>query len=80
MDFFEEVKERFIRYAKINTRSDETSETIPSTERQFDLLNLLVEELQAMGMEEVELNPSNAFVTATLPANCQTTADRKSVV
>lgn len=74
MDFFEEVKERFIRYAKINTRSDETSETIPSTERQFDLLNLLVEELQAMGMEEVELNPSNAFVTATLPANCQTTA------
>lgn len=74
MDFFEEVKERFIRYAKINTRSDETSETTPSTERQFDLLNLLVEELQAMGMEEVELNPSNAFVTATLPANCQTTA------
>ncbi|MHB0808117.1 MAG: peptidase T [Facklamia hominis] len=73
MDFFEEVKERFIRYAKINTRSDETSETIPSTERQFDLLNLLVEELQAMGMEEVELNPSNAFVTATLPANCQAT-------
>ncbi|MGF3066293.1 peptidase T [Facklamia sp. P12945] len=69
MDLFEKTKERLIRYAKINTRSDENSTTIPSTDIQFDLLNLLVDELKAIGMEEVVLNPENAFVTATLPAN-----------
>ncbi|EFR32123.1 peptidase T [Eremococcus coleocola] len=69
MDLFKATQERLIRYAKINTRSDESSETIPSTAIQFDLLNLLVDELKEIGMEEVELNPENAFVTATLPAN-----------
>ena len=69
MSIFEKTKERLIRYAKIDTRSDVFSETIPSTEKQFDLLNLLVEELKEIGLEEVELNPNNAFVTATLPAN-----------
>ncbi len=64
-----ELEERFIRYAKINTRSDENSSTIPSTKIQFDLLNLLVEELTEIGMEDVQLDPDNAFVTATLPAN-----------
>lgn len=65
----EQLETRFIRYAKINTRSDEYSLTIPSTQRQFDLLNLLVEELNEIGLEEVQLDPENAFVTATLPAN-----------
>ncbi|MGX7108545.1 peptidase T [Facklamia miroungae] len=69
MNLFEKTKERLIRYAKINTRSDEASTTIPSTEIQFDLLNLLVDELKEIGMSEVELNKDNAFVTATLPAN-----------
>lgn len=69
MNIFEKTKERLIRYAKIDTRSDVFSETIPSTEKQFDLLNLLVEELTEIGMEDVTLNPQNAFVTATLPAN-----------
>ena len=69
MSIFENTKERLIRYAKIDTRSDVFSETIPSTEKQFDLLNLLVEELKEIGLDEVELNPNNAFVTATLPAN-----------
>lgn len=64
-----ELEDRFIRYAKINTRSDENSLTIPSTDNQFDLLNLLVEELTEIGMEEVMLDPDNAFVTATLPSN-----------
>lgn len=69
MDLFTKTKERLLKYAVINTRSDEKSTTIPSTKIQFDLLNLLVEELKEIGMEEVELNPDNAFVTATLPAN-----------
>lgn len=69
MDLFTATKDRLIRYAKINTRSDESSETIPSTEIQYDLLKPLVEELKAIGMEDVVLTESNAFVTATLPAN-----------
>lgn len=71
MKFFNETRDRLIKYAKINTRSDEKSTTIPSTERQFDLLNLLVSELKSIGMQEVVLNHDNAFVTATLPANIE---------
>lgn len=66
---FEETKERLIRYAKINTRSDEHSDTIPSTKCQLDLLYLLKEELEEIGMEEVEFNEENGFITATLPSN-----------
>ena len=45
----ENIINRFIRYAKIDTQSDETSNTIPSTLKQLDLLNLLVEELKEYG-------------------------------
>lgn len=69
MNIFELTRDRLIKYAKINTRSDESSKTIPSTEIQFDLLNLLVDELKEIGMEEVVLNKETAFVTATLPSN-----------
>ena len=66
--FFQETQERLIRYAKINTRSDEASTSVPSTACQLDLLHLLVDELKAIGLQEVKFNPENAFVTATLPA------------
>ena len=66
--FFQETQERLIRYAKINTRSDEASTTVPSTVCQLDLLHLLVDELKTIGLQEVAFNPENAFVTATLPA------------
>ncbi|MGY3814209.1 peptidase T [Globicatella sulfidifaciens] len=69
VDIFNQTKERLLKYTKINTRSDESSDTIPSTAIQFDLLKLLVIELEQLGLEEVELSPTNAFVTATLPAN-----------
>ena len=69
VDIFNQTKERLLKYTKINTRSDESSDTIPSTAIQFDLLKLLVIELEQLGLEDVELSPSNAFVTATLPAN-----------
>lgn len=68
MDKFKLTQDRLIKYAKINTRSDENSPTTPSTEIQYDLLNLLVDELIEIGMSEVTLN-DNAFVTATLPSN-----------
>lgn len=43
------VKERFLKYVKIDTQSDPETGSHPSTEKQFDLANLLVEELRALG-------------------------------
>lgn len=68
----ENVIDRFIRYAKIYTTSDPVSESFPSTNRQFDLIDKLTEELQAIGMSEVERDEFG-YVTATLPSN----TDRK---
>ena len=42
----EKVEQRLLRYVKINTKSDDASESIPSTKIQFDLANLLVDELK----------------------------------
>jgi tripeptide aminopeptidase len=51
----ENVLDKFIRYAKIDTQSDPKSPTIPSTQKQFDLAHLLVKELKDMGIQDVEL-------------------------
>lgn len=64
----EQLKNRLITYAKIDTQSDENSPTTPSTEKQWDLLRLLENELKEIGMEEVELD-ENGYLFATLPAN-----------
>lgn len=64
----ERLVERFLRYIKIDTESDPNSETTPSTKKQWDLANLLVDELKAMGMEDVSID-ENAYVMATLPSN-----------
>ena len=42
----EPLLERFNRYVQIDTRSDEDSDTFPSTEKQLVLLNMLAEELR----------------------------------
>lgn len=62
------VKERFIKYIKINTESDRDSETCPSTPVQFDLARLLESELRDLGLQEVSLD-ENCYLMATLPAN-----------
>ncbi|MED3624967.1 peptidase T [Neobacillus thermocopriae] len=63
-----ELIERFTSYVKIDTQSDESSDTCPSTEGQWELLRLLVEELKEIGMEEVTID-ENGYVMATLPSN-----------
>ena len=63
-----QLVDRFIRYVKKETRSDEASTTVPSTPSQTEFLKDLVEELVALGYQEVRLNPKNSFVTATIPA------------
>ncbi|WP_423409403.1 peptidase T [Heyndrickxia sp. MSNUG] len=62
-----EIIERFTTYVKVDTQSNENSETCPSTEGQLTLANMLVEELKTIGMEEVTID-ENGYVMATLPA------------
>lgn len=64
------LMERLIRYAKVDTQSNEDSTTCPSTSGQLELANMLVEELKAIGMSEVTID-ENGYVMATLPANTE---------
>ncbi|MBT2657674.1 peptidase T [Bacillus sp. ISL-18] len=63
-----ELIERFTSYVKVDTQSNENNETCPSTEGQWTLLRMLVEELKQIGMQEVTID-ENGYVMATLPAN-----------
>ena len=65
--FNQELEERLLRYARIDTQSDDSSSTSPSTERQYDLLRLLQRELQELGARDVTLT-DYGVVLATLPA------------
>jgi tripeptide aminopeptidase len=65
-DFARETEERLLRYAAIDTQSDETSASSPSTARQLVLLELLRDELAAAGAEAPVLTPYGA-VLATIP-------------
>ena len=71
--FDRELEERLVRYCKIDTQADEKSPTSPSTAIQFDLLNLLVDELKQIGAQEVTLTDYGA-VLATIPATVETSA------
>lgn len=62
------IIDRFISYVTVDTESDPNSNTTPSTEKQWDLANKLVEELKAIGMEDVTID-ENAYIMATLPSN-----------
>ncbi|HZG59756.1 MAG TPA: peptidase T [Anoxybacillus sp.] len=63
-----EIIERFTKYVKIDTQSNPNSDTCPSTPGQWTLAKMLVEELKAIGMEEVTVD-ENGYVMATLPSN-----------
>ena len=60
--------ERFQRYVKIDTRSDEASKSSPSTEKQKDLSRLLAHELLEMGCEDAAMDEWG-YVFATVPSN-----------
>lgn len=60
--------ERFERYVRVATQSDPDAEGSPSTARQLDLSRLLVDELQALGLEDAHLD-DQGYVYATLPAS-----------
>ncbi|HYI27618.1 MAG TPA: peptidase T, partial [Bradyrhizobium sp.] len=67
LEFRHTVTERFLRYVVIDTQSDPTSPTCPSTEKQKDLGRLLASELQAMGLADAHLD-QHGYVYATIPA------------
>lgn len=69
---YNHLVDRFLKYVKVNTRSDVNSETIPSTERQVTFAKeVLIPDLEAIGLSEIHYNEANGFVTATLPANTE---------
>ncbi len=64
----EKLVERFIKYVKIDTKSDPRSESCPSTEKQFNLAKELIKELEELRLKDVSLD-ENGYVMATLPSN-----------
>lgn len=68
MENKQHIIDRFISYVTVDTESDPNSDTTPSTKKQWDLANQLVEELKQIGMEEVTID-ENAYIMATLPSN-----------
>jgi tripeptide aminopeptidase len=66
-EFDRALEERLLRYARIDTQSDEKSTTCPSTDRQYDLLRLLVEEMTSIGAQDARLTAYGTAL-ATIPA------------
>jgi tripeptide aminopeptidase len=66
----EDAAERLLRYVRIDTRSDEESDTYPSTEGQLDLLRLLRDEVEQAGLTDVAMD-EHGYVTGTLPATVE---------
>ncbi|UWY30452.1 peptidase T [Flavobacterium sp. TR2] len=62
------IIDRFISYVTIDTESDPNSQTTPSTQKQWNLANKLVDELKAIGLEDVTID-DKAYIMATLPSN-----------
>ncbi|SDS58416.1 tripeptide aminopeptidase [Formosa sp. Hel1_31_208] len=64
----EDIIKRFISYVTVDTESDPESDTTPSTAKQWDLANALVDELKAIGLSDISID-ENAYIMATLPSN-----------
>jgi len=62
------LEERFLRYVRIDTQSDEGSNSAPSTDRQLDLQRILADELVGIGAEDVRITDYGCLL-ATIPAN-----------
>jgi len=62
------VVDRFLKYVSFDTQSDENTGVTPSTAKQMVLANVLKEELEELGLEEITLD-EHAYLMASLPAN-----------
>lgn len=61
--------DRFLKYVKIDTQSAEDIDKVPSTEKQFDLAHVLIDELKALKLSDVKLDEEHCYVYATVPSN-----------
>ncbi len=66
----DKLVKRFLKYVSFDTQSDENSNTYPSTAKQLELANYLVEELKSLGLTDAAVD-QYGYVTATLPGNVQ---------
>ena len=62
------ITDRFIKYVTIDTESDPTNPAFPSTENQWDLARVLVEDLKNIGIQDIDLD-ENCYIMGTLPSN-----------
>ncbi len=68
-EFYDQVKERLIRYAKVDTQSLAGTTATPTTEKQKDLGRMLRDELVEIGAENVYMDEENCVVYGTIPSN-----------
>ena len=62
------ITDRFIKYVRIDTESDPNNPEFPSTEKQWDLAKVLVNDLKKIGLKNIDLD-DNCYIMATLPSN-----------
>ena len=64
----QQIIDRFVKYVTVDTQSDPENPAFPSTEKQWTLAHMLVDELKEIGLEDVTLD-DNCYIMATLPSN-----------
>ena len=64
------LTKRFIKYITVSTDSNPDSNVCPSSESQWDLAKIIVEDLENIGLEDITLD-ENCYIMATLPGNCK---------
>ena len=74
------ITERFLRYVKVDTMSEEGHDTTPSTMKQFDLARMLTEELKDIGASDVYLDEQRCYVYARIPSNTGTACPKLALV
>ena len=62
------IIDRFVKYVQVDTQSDPNNPDFPSTEKQWDLAHILVDELKEIGLQDVTLD-DHCYIMATLPSN-----------
>lgn len=74
-EFYNEVRDRLIRYAKIDTKSVRNCKDVPTSKKQFDLARLLLRELEELKLSDIYLDNEKCVLYAEIPANVKTKKD-----
>lgn len=74
-EFYNEVRDRLIRYAKVDTQSVRNCKDVPTSKKQFDLARLLLRELEALKLSDIYLDNEKCVLYAEIPENVKTKKD-----